>query len=488
MWVYIPIKDYSAMQWPCPSGFHVPSKDEWDNIYTAYTGLWLSWGTNFSTYLKLPLAWGRLYNTLNYSNRGLSWNYWTVNSAASNTAKYFLFDTSNIFIDNNTYRSYWYSIRSIKDTPVVPDNNWTTLYAGAWDAGIFHDTTNWLISISSNGTTWYTIADKNLWATTVYNYWDTLSENNCGKVYQRWNNYWFSWDANYNTSQITQSSTKVDVSTYWPWNYYSSSTWITVNPRQNSTNDGYNLRWWVTGVKSMSELKNAYIGEYVVPYLCFTANTAGSTVKLNKIWSPTAITLETSTDLTNWSTYTFWNTITLSNIWDKVYFRNTSTSNTAFSTSYSDYYQFVMTWSIESSGNTNYLINKNWTDTVNSYCYYYLFYGCDSLTSAPKLPATTLNEYCYRDMFINCTNITTLPKLPATILYSNCYRQMFHWCTKIKLSTAQTWTYQTPYRIPSEWTWTVWTSSLSDMFASTWWTFTWTPTINTTYYTSNTVV
>jgi hypothetical protein len=26
------------------------------------------------------------------------------------------------------------------------------------------------------------------------------------------------------------------------------------------------------------------------------------------------------------------------------------------------------------------------------------------------------------------------------------------------------------------------------MFSSTWWTFTWTPSINTTYYTSNTVV
>jgi hypothetical protein len=26
------------------------------------------------------------------------------------------------------------------------------------------------------------------------------------------------------------------------------------------------------------------------------------------------------------------------------------------------------------------------------------------------------------------------------------------------------------------------------MFTSTWWTFTWTPSINTTYYTSNTVV
>ena len=44
-------------------------------------------------------------------------------------------------------------------------------------------------------------------------------------------------------------------------------------------------------------------------YLCFTANTAGSTVQLWKNWSPTPVTLETSTDWENWSTYTFsWDT------------------------------------------------------------------------------------------------------------------------------------------------------------------------------------
>jgi hypothetical protein len=45
--------------------------------------------------------------------------------------------------------------------------------------------------------------------------------------------------------------------------------------------------------------------EYIMPdYLCFTANTAGSTVALNKTGSPTAVTLETSTDGANWSSYT----------------------------------------------------------------------------------------------------------------------------------------------------------------------------------------
>ncbi len=223
--------------------------------------------------------------------------------------------------------------------------------------------------------------------------------------------------------------------------------------------------------------------------LCFTANTAWSTVQLTKTWNPTVVTLETSRDGSTRTTYTAWNTITLSNIWDKVYFRNTSESTTAFSISSSSFYRFVMTWSIAASGDVNYLINKNSTDTlVWQYTYNWLFVWCSQLTSAPKLPATTLTEYCYILMFQNCSNLETIPEIPALVLPTQCCRVMFNGCTKIKLSTTQTWEYQTPYRIPTTWTWTDSWNALLDMFFSTWWTFTWTPTINTTYYTSNQVI
>ena len=305
-----------------------------------------------------------------------------------------------------------------------------------------------------------------------------------------------------------------------------------------------------------------------LPYLCFTANTAWSTVQLTKTWSPTVVTLETSTDWTNWTTYTIWDTITLSNIGDKVYWRNTSETDTGFSTGSSNYYQFVMTWSISWSGDINYLLNKNSTTTLTTTsCYKYLFYQCTSLTTTPDLPATTLTNSCYASMFrwcsnlttatpslpattlttscyanmfqlcgsltatprlpattmanycysgmfrqctslttvpslaittlgsnccVNmfywCTGLTTLPSLPATTMANSCYYGMFQWCSNIKLSTTQTGDYQTEYRIPASWTWTSASSALTNMFKTTWWTFTWTPTINTTYYTSNTIV
>ena len=231
-----------------------------------------------------------------------------------------------------------------------------------------------------------------------------------------------------------------------------------------------------------------------IDYLCFTANTANSTVALNKNGSPTAVTLEISTDGSTRTTYTFGSTITLSNIWDKVYWRNTSETTTTLNTSSSNYYTFALYWSINASGDVTSLINKNLTDTINgTYTFFKLFNAAtfqdtSVLKTAPKLPATTLTNYCYSQMFYQCTWLTTLPELPATTLKSRCYEYMFRYCTQIKLSASQTWIYQTAYRIPITWTWTTATNALNNMFEGTWWPFWNTPAINTTYYTSNTVI
>lgn len=109
---------------------------------------------------------------------------------------------------------------------------------------IYHNERLGLISMSADWNTWYTIMDKNLWATTVFNTGDTLSEANCWNYFQWWNNYGFAW-----TGAVTTSNTKVDASTYWPWNHYSSSTFITVSesPYDWSSVQNDNLWWWVTG-------------------------------------------------------------------------------------------------------------------------------------------------------------------------------------------------------------------------------------------------
>ena len=91
-------------------------------------------------------------------------------------------------------------------------------------------------------------------------------------------------------------------------------------------------------------------------------------------------------------------------------------------------------------------------------------------------------------MFYGCTSLTTIPALPATTLTESCYDSMFYGCSSIKLSSTKTGNYQTAYRIPRSGTGTTADYALSKMFTNTGGTFTGAPSINTTYYTSNTVV
>jgi len=116
--------------------------------------------------------------------------------------------------------------------------NITNLIKIPW---IYYNENLWLISYSVDWQNWITIADKNLWATQVYNYWDVMTEANCWKYYQWWNNYGFAF------SGATQTdSNSIDASNYWPWNYYSSDVFITTNPRDNS--DNHNIWGWISGL------------------------------------------------------------------------------------------------------------------------------------------------------------------------------------------------------------------------------------------------
>ena len=74
--------------------------------------------------------------------------------------------------------------------------------------------------------------------------------------------------------------------------------------------------------------------------------------------------------------------------------------------------------------------------TLANYCYRYMFYNCTSLKTASTLPATTLKPYCYQNMFYGCTSLTTAPELPATTLKSDCYSYMFRGCSKLNYIKA----------------------------------------------------
>ena len=181
--------------------------------------------------------------------------------------------------------------------------------------------------------------------------------------------------------------------------------------------------------------------------LCFTAEEAGSTIKMSKHRSPPTVYLETSytgeegswsdfivcTEDENGNSNNDGTTIILANVGDKVYFR-AKQDNQQFAIDGNKYNKFVMTGKIAASGNINTLLKADGSVldlTGRNYCYFYMFKGCTSLTQAPELPATTLADYCYDRMFDSCTSLTQAPALPATTLADYCYNSIFEGCTSL---------------------------------------------------------
>ena len=185
--------------------------------------------------------------------------------------------------------------------------------------------------------------------------------------------------------------------------------------------------------------------------LCFTAEEAGSTIKMSKHRSPPTVYLETSptgeegswsdfivcTEDENGNSNNDGTIITLANVGDKVYFR-AKQDNQQFAIDDINCNRFVMTGKIAASGNINTLLKADGSIldlTINnvdrSYCYANMFSGCSSLTQAPELPAMTLADSCYGGMFASCTSLTQAPELPAMTLADSCYASMFGGCTSL---------------------------------------------------------
>lgn len=225
------------------------------------------------------------------------------------------------------------------------------------------------------------------------------------------------------------------------------------------------------------------------PWLCFTANEAGSTVSTVVIEDSTPVTprpaVEYSTDGgTTWHPFVFsyyeWGTmnpisagttVTLEKVGDKMYLRATG-QNEAFSEQSLAGARFIymkMTGSIAASGNVMSLLDKSCESktiptisedvyccfgslfencmsltsapelpaaTLAPGCYFNMFVGCEHLYGAPTLPATTLKTGCYMNMFLGCTSLTSAPELPATVLVDRCYYSMFNDCVNLKNITV----------------------------------------------------
>lgn len=117
-----------------------------------------------------------------------------------------------------------------------------------YDPWVYHNPIRWIISVSANGSDWYTIRDKNYGATQVFNYWDTRDTDKVWLFFQWGNNYWFRMPNQWTGSQYTNisnyyatSETQVDSSLYPDW--YNNSTFI-VGHQYWTLLNGYNYAAW----------------------------------------------------------------------------------------------------------------------------------------------------------------------------------------------------------------------------------------------------
>jgi len=106
-------------QWPCPSGWHVPSAKDWQNACNSI--LWTTcingmiYNSLISTKLRLPFAGYRNRDNGYYYNQSTRAYYWS--SSPSSTYSYNLNFTndSNINPAGNKERAYGFSVRCIKN-------------------------------------------------------------------------------------------------------------------------------------------------------------------------------------------------------------------------------------------------------------------------------------------------------------------------------------------------------------------------------------
>ena len=202
-------------------------------------------------------------------------------------------------------------------------------------------------------------------------------------------------------------------------------------------------------------------------YLYFEAVEAGATVSLEIVGELEAPSLKFSTNKLDWIDFDFSNpqTITLENVGDKVYWKNTGKAE-SFSKNKNNYIHFVFGKSKTAAGGNIMSLLDGSCESLTipcEYCFGKLFLEVSSLVCAPELPATELANACYArmfqscssltkapdiipaakmkdsscfSMFFKCTSLENAPALPAKQLDEFCYQQMFWGCSSLKTAPA----------------------------------------------------
>ena len=176
----------------------------------------------------------------------------------------------------------------------------------------------------------------------------------------------------------------------------------------------------------IKEKRKELAGARRLDYLCFTSKQNGSKVRYTQSGTPN-ISMGYSTD---GSSFVPWDGSELTlNSGESIYVVNKTNSLN----SGSNFIQFVITTgNIELSGDISSLINFN--DISTNGVYEYLFQDCTAITQAEELvlPHSMLSSRCYFYMFSGCSSLETAPKISATTAMANSCSFMFNECDSLK--------------------------------------------------------
>ena len=174
--------------------------------------------------------------------------------------------------------------------------------------------------------------------------------------------------------------------------------------------------------------KHYYLVSTEFDGLVLTATADNSSVALTKNGT-LSNTYEVSLgDGSGWHAYTLGNTINLNN-GDKCLWR---CSNHPTTQSSSNFVQFVMTGTIEATGDSLSMLSPDFSSLtrVTTYGLYKLFMNCTSLTKAPSI-RTSIGVYGCALMFRGCTGLVNISEIPSLEASDFGAYQMFYGCTAI---------------------------------------------------------
>ena len=147
--------------------------------------------------------------------------------------------------------------------------------------------------------------------------------------------------------------------------------------------------------------------------------------------TPPSVSLEYSVDGGNtWSAFVVGSTtVKLSNVGDSVKIKGV---NSVMGTTNTNYNMFILTGSIEASGNVTSIIDGVGGEIdVPKYCFKSLFQNQTALTKTPYMPFRTVGNRGCGYMYYGCTNLQSISDLTATTLDLYSYWGILQNCSLI---------------------------------------------------------